>query len=225
MRSEFRESVSFSRSVHVLVTTSFSSLTYNIAALSNSSLKSSSSCGWIFCCCSVTQSCPTLCEPMDCSTPGFPDFHRLPEFAQTHIHWGNDAIQPSHPLLPPSPPALSLSSIKVLVFCFILSFILFVFVSGNVPNSGGRWLGKHRYLVWLGKSTVMPFSLFWGLTLRIYRLRGCCYCYCFITWFLNSRHHFLSSACTPATAILGFPCSYTVWEDRSPSLLWSCCTQ
>ena len=109
MRSEFRESVSFSRSVHVLVTTSFSSLTYNIAALSNSSLKSSSSCGWIFCCCSVTQSCPTLCEPMDCSTPGFPVHHQLPELTQTHVHRVSDAIQPSHPLLPPSPPALSLS--------------------------------------------------------------------------------------------------------------------
>ena len=129
-----------------------------------------------------------------------------------------EAMMPSNHLILCHPLLLLLSvfpSIRVLVFCFVLSFILFVFVSGNVPNSGGRWPGKHRYLVWLAKSTVMPFSLFWGLTLRIYRLRGCCYCYCFITWFLNSRHHFLSSACTPATAILGFPCSYTVWEDRS----------
>ena len=60
------------------------------------------------CCCSVTQSCPTLCSPMDCSTPGFPVLHRLPEFAQTHVCWVRDAIQPSHPLLSPS-PALSLS--------------------------------------------------------------------------------------------------------------------
>ena len=48
-------------------------------------------------------------QPMDCSTPGFPVLHHLLEFAQTHVHWVSDAIQPSHPLLPPSPPALNLS--------------------------------------------------------------------------------------------------------------------
>ena len=46
-----------------------------------------------------------LCNPMDCSTPGFPVHHQLPEFAQTHVHRVGDAIQPSHPLSPPSPPA------------------------------------------------------------------------------------------------------------------------
>ena len=50
--------------------------------------------------CSATQSCPTLCDPMDRSTPGFPVFHHLLEFAQTHVKWVGDAIQPSHPLLP-----------------------------------------------------------------------------------------------------------------------------
>ena len=48
---------------------------------------------------SVTQSCMTLCDPMDCSTPGLPVHHQLPEFTQTHVHWVGDAIQPSHPLL------------------------------------------------------------------------------------------------------------------------------
>ena len=47
------------------------------------------------CCCSVAKSCPTLCDPMACSTPGFPVLHYLPEFAQTHVHWVSDAIQPS----------------------------------------------------------------------------------------------------------------------------------
>ena len=51
-------------------------------------------------CCSLAQSCPTLCDPMDCSTPDFPVLHHLPEFAWTHVHWGNDVIQPSYPLLP-----------------------------------------------------------------------------------------------------------------------------
>ena len=56
---------------------------------------------------SATQSCPTLCDPMDCSMPGFPVHHQLLELAQTHVHRIGDAIQPSHPLL--SPPALNLS--------------------------------------------------------------------------------------------------------------------
>ena len=53
---------------------------------------------------SVAQSCPTLCDPMDCSTPGLPVHHQLLEFTQTHVHWVGDAIQPSHPLSSPSPP-------------------------------------------------------------------------------------------------------------------------
>ena len=55
------------------------------------------------------QLCPTLCDPMDCSTSGFPVQHQLPKLAQTHVHRVRDAIQPSHPLLSPSPPALNLS--------------------------------------------------------------------------------------------------------------------
>ena len=58
---------------------------------------------------SVAQLCPTLCNPMDCSTPGLPVHHQLPELTQTHVHWVNDAIQPSHPLSSPSPPAFYLS--------------------------------------------------------------------------------------------------------------------
>ena len=58
-------------------------------------------------CSSVAKSCLTLCDPVDCSTPGFPVLHHLPEFAQTHVYWVHDAIQPSHPLSSPSPPAPS----------------------------------------------------------------------------------------------------------------------
>ena len=54
---------------------------------------------------SVTQSCPTLCDPMNCSMPGLPVHHQLLEFTQTHVHRVGDAIQPSHPLSSPSPPA------------------------------------------------------------------------------------------------------------------------
>ena len=63
---------------------------------------------------SVTQLCPTLCDPMDCSMPGLPVHHQLPEFTQTHVHWVGDAIQPSHPLSsPPSSLAFNFPSIRV----------------------------------------------------------------------------------------------------------------
>ena len=58
---------------------------------------------------SVAQSCLTLFDPMNHSTPGLPVHHQLPKSTQTHVHWVGDAIQPSHPLLSPSPPSLNLS--------------------------------------------------------------------------------------------------------------------
>ena len=58
---------------------------------------------------SVAQLCPTLCDPMNCSTAGIPVHHQLPEFTQTHVHRVGDAIQPSHPLSSPSPPTFNLS--------------------------------------------------------------------------------------------------------------------
>ena len=58
---------------------------------------------------SFTQSCPTLCNPMDCSMPGFPEHHQLLKLAQTCVHWVSDAIQPSHPQSSPSPLAFNLS--------------------------------------------------------------------------------------------------------------------
>ena len=60
----------------------------------------------ILCCCSVAKSCLILCDPKNCSTPGFPVLHHLPEFAQTHVHWVSDAIQPSHLLSPLFPSCL-----------------------------------------------------------------------------------------------------------------------
>ena len=77
------------------------------------------------CCCSVANSCPTFCDPMNCNTPGFPVLHYLPKLAQTQVHWVGDAIQPSHPLSFPSPFAFNLSQhqglfkwVKVLEFQF-----------------------------------------------------------------------------------------------------------
>ena len=65
------------------------------------------------CCCSVARTCLTLHNPMDCITPGFPVLHHLSELAQTHVHRVGDAIQPSHPLSSPSPPAFNLSTNRV----------------------------------------------------------------------------------------------------------------
>ena len=62
----------------------------------------------------VAQSCPTLCDPMNRSTPGLPVHHQLPEFTQTHVHQVSDAIQPSHPLSSPSPPAVNPSQHQTL---------------------------------------------------------------------------------------------------------------
>ena len=74
------------------------------------------------CDCSATQSCLTLCDPVDRSTPGLPVHHQLPELAQTHVHRVGDAIQPSHPLSSPSPPALNLSQHQGLSRCGEHSF-------------------------------------------------------------------------------------------------------
>ena len=62
---------------------------------------------------SVTHSCPTLCDPMNCSMPGFPVHHQLLKLAQTHVHRVSDAIQPTHPLSSPSPPAFNLSQHQI----------------------------------------------------------------------------------------------------------------
>ena len=91
--------------VQLLVNILHISVTY----LCNKRLKNTSfnctTCYKAITCCSVAQWCLILCDPMNCSTPGFPVLHHLPEFAQTHVHWAGDAIQLSrlcHPLLLPS---------------------------------------------------------------------------------------------------------------------------
>ena len=77
------------------------------------------------CYCSVAKMlCSTLCDPIDCSMPGFPVLQHLPEFSQTHVHWVSDAIQPFHPLLPTSPLALHLSQHQGLFQCSLQYFIL-----------------------------------------------------------------------------------------------------
>ena len=92
------------------------------------------------CSCSVTESCTTLCDHMDWSTPGFPVLHCLPEYAQMHVHWVSDAIQPSHLLPPPFPfPASVFSNESALrirqpkYWCFTFSMSTSVNIRGWFP--------------------------------------------------------------------------------------------
>ena len=101
---------------------------------------------------SVAQSCVTLCDPMNCSTPDLPVHHQLPEFTQTHVHWVSDAIQSPHPLLSPSLPAFNLSQHQGLLqwimwpkywtfsispsneYSGLISFLLFSSISLTIRN-------------------------------------------------------------------------------------------
>jgi len=100
---------------------------------------------------SVIKACPTLCNPMDCSTPGFPLHHQLLELAQTHLHWVSDAIQTCHPLFSPSPPNLNHFQHQGL-FKWV-SFFFFFFASGgqNIRVSASasvfQWIFRIDFLL------------------------------------------------------------------------------
>ena len=116
------------------------------------------------CCCSVAKLCPTLCDPMDCSTPVFPVLHSLLEFAQTHAHWVSDAIQPSHPLSPPPPPpALSLSNEYSGLISFKIDWLNLFVVQGTLksllwPHSSKASILQHSALY---SSTVTSIHDHW----------------------------------------------------------------
>ena len=104
--------------------------------------------GILSCCFLVAQSCPTLCDTMDRSTPGVPVHHQLPEFIQTHVRWVSDAIQPSHPLSPPSPASFPASG------SFPMSWLF---------ASGGQSIGA------LVSASVLPMNkmtIFWYIELN-----------------------------------------------------------
>ena len=106
---------------------------------------------------SVTQFCPTLCKPLDCSTPGFPVHHQLPEFTRTHAYWVGDAIQPSHPLSSPSPPALNLSQHQGLFQWVSYSHQVAKVLEFQLQHQSFQWIIRTDFLqdglVW------SPFSL------------------------------------------------------------------
>ena len=91
---------------------------------------------------SVTQSCLTLWDPMNCSTPGLPVHHQLPESTQTHVHWVGDAIQPSHPLLSPSPPALNLSQHQGLFKWVSSSHEVAKVLEFQLQNQSCQWIPR-----------------------------------------------------------------------------------
>ena len=99
---------------------------------------------------SVAQSCPTLCDPVDCSMPGLSVHHQLPEFTQTHIHWVGDDIQPSHPLSSPSPPAFNLSHLQA----------LFKWVSSSHQVAKGlEFYHQHQSFQWIFRTDLLKDGL------------------------------------------------------------------
>ena len=116
----------------------------------------------VFYSCSVAQSCQTLCNPMECSMPGFPVLHNLLEFAQTHVHWVVDVIQPSGPLLSPCPHGLQ-------------SFL----ASGSFLNESALF-SLIKKLLHFG---IRPIYLFPYFTLNILYLYKYTVCKCFALLF------------------------------------------
>ena len=96
---------------------------------------------------SVTQLFLTFFNPMDCSTPGFPVHHQLPELAQTHVHWVGDAIQPSHPLSSPLPPAFNLSQHLLLLLLRSISHVQ-LSVGPPVSMQPHRWQPTRLFCPW-----------------------------------------------------------------------------
>ena len=114
---------------------------------------------------SVAQSCTTLCNPMECGTPGLPVHHQHPEFTQTHVHWVNDIIQPSHLLSYPSSPAFKLSQHQGL-FKWVSSSVAKVrwpkYWSFNIsPSNEHSGLTSFR-MDWLDLFAVQGDFVFWG---------------------------------------------------------------
>ena len=104
---------------------------------------------------SVAQLCPTLCDPVDCSMPGFPVLHQLPKFTQTQVHWVGDTIQSSHPLLSPSLPAFSLPQHQGL-FKWVSSSSQVVKVL-ELQHQSFQWIFRTDFLCdWLVGSFCSP---------------------------------------------------------------------
>ena len=161
---------------------------------------------------SVAQSCPTLCDPMNCSTPGLPVFHHLLEFTQTHVHWVSDAIQPSHPLSSSSPIAFSLSQHQGLFQWVSSSHQVARVLELQLEHQSFQWMFRVDFLyIWLvgspsssrtlksllqhhsSKASILRLSAFFmfqlshpsmttGKTIALTRWSFVGKCLCFLIW-------------------------------------------
>ena len=105
----------------------------------------------------LAQSCLTLCDPMDCSTPGIPVHHQLPEHTQTHVHRVGDAIQPSHPLLSPSLPGFNLSQHQDLFQWVSSSHQVAKVLEFQLQHQSFQWIFRTDFLYdWLVESPCSP---------------------------------------------------------------------
>ena len=95
---------------------------------------------------SVIQLCLTLCDPMDCSMPSFPVHHQLPELAQTHVHSVGDAIQPSHPLSSPPPPAFNLSQDQGIFKWISSSYQVAKVLEFQLQHQSFQWIFRTDFL-------------------------------------------------------------------------------
>ena len=117
---------------------------------------------------SVAQPCPTVCHPMDCSMPGLPVHHQLPEVAQTSVHLVGDAIQPSHPLSSPSRPVFNLSQHQGLSqwisFSHQLAKVNFTLKKNTEQILNKPWTLVNQLVIcilkYLGENTMMPATYF-----------------------------------------------------------------
>ena len=99
----------------------------------------------------------TLCDPMNCSTPGLPVHHQLPEFTQIHVHWVSDVIQPSHPLLSPSPPAFNLPQHQGLLKWVRSSHQVAKILEFQLQHQSFHWIFRTDFLKdWLVWSPCSP---------------------------------------------------------------------
>ena len=111
----------------------------------------------VVCCCLVPKSCLTLCDPMACGTPGIPVLYYIPEFTHTHVHWVSDAIQPSHPLPSPSPPALNLPQHQGLFQWVGSSYRVAKVLELQLQHQSFQWIFKVDFLWdWLVGSPCCP---------------------------------------------------------------------
>ena len=120
------------------------------------------------CCCSVAPSCLTLCDPMDCIIPSFPVLHCLLEFAQTHVRWVDDTIQPSHPLSPifsscsqsfPASGSFPVRSIHINIYyyCYLKNQVVFLEGAEELPWETVIWAEIQREIKSVGKGRDKAF--------------------------------------------------------------------